>query len=129
MQELLRLLHAAEPHILVHGHSHKYSTQTQNGILYLNPGAAGPARFRLPRTAALLELKLKAMFAEAVQACSALTCHIVSYLLCVYDAGGRGGACHPANRFACKGSGAGVTGWQAQGQEEASRAAWMRGLA
>ena len=33
---------------VVFGHSHKPSMQTRAGILYLNPGSAGPRRFALP---------------------------------------------------------------------------------
>lgn len=48
-----------KPDIVVHGHSHKYGVCKQDGILFINPGSAGPARFRLPRTAAILELQPK----------------------------------------------------------------------
>jgi uncharacterized protein len=33
---------------VVYGHSHKPSTEYRDGVLYLNPGSAGPRRFRLP---------------------------------------------------------------------------------
>ena len=49
----------AQPHILVHGHSHIYRSGWHEGVLHINPGSAGPARFKLPRTAALLELHPK----------------------------------------------------------------------
>jgi len=42
---------------VIHGHSHKPSIQTRNGVLFLNPGSAGPRRFRLPITVALLYVK------------------------------------------------------------------------
>ena len=42
--------------IVIYGHSHKPKIETSDGILYLNPGSAGPRRFRLPITIALLEL-------------------------------------------------------------------------
>ena len=35
---------------LIFGHSHKPSVETRNGVLFLNPGSAGPRRFRLPVT-------------------------------------------------------------------------------
>ncbi len=44
------------PHIVVHGHSHHPGTGLHAGRLYVNPGSAGPRRFTLPRTAALLTL-------------------------------------------------------------------------
>jgi uncharacterized protein len=34
--------------IVVSGHSHKPDIQERNGVLYVNPGSAGPRRFRLP---------------------------------------------------------------------------------
>jgi uncharacterized protein len=37
---------------VVYGHSHQPSIETRDGVLYLNPGSAGPRRFRLPVTLA-----------------------------------------------------------------------------
>ena len=37
---------------VVFGHSHKPFIETRDGVLYLNPGSAGPRRFRLPVTIA-----------------------------------------------------------------------------
>ncbi len=39
---------AAGIHAVISGHSHKPSIRTQDGVLYLNPGSAGPRRFKLP---------------------------------------------------------------------------------
>ena len=47
---------AAGFHIVVSGHSHKPSRTEQDGVLYINPGSAGPRRFRLPVTVARLSL-------------------------------------------------------------------------
>ena len=33
---------------VVFGHSHKPCNETRNGVLYFNPGSAGPRRFTLP---------------------------------------------------------------------------------
>ena len=33
---------------VIFGHSHKPSQEIKNGVLFLNPGAAGPKRFKLP---------------------------------------------------------------------------------
>ncbi len=41
---------------VISGHSHQPGFATRNGVLYLNPGSAGPRRFRLPVTLALLEI-------------------------------------------------------------------------
>lgn len=42
---------------VISGHSHKSSRGTKDGVLYLNPGSAGPRRFRLPVTVALLRVE------------------------------------------------------------------------
>jgi len=44
--------------IVVSGHSHKASREERAGVLYLNPGSAGPRRFRLPIALARLDLGL-----------------------------------------------------------------------
>ncbi len=41
---------------VVSGHSHKPSIETRTGVLYLNPGSAGPRRFSLPVTLAIVKL-------------------------------------------------------------------------
>jgi len=33
---------------VVYGHSHQPSIDMRDGVLFLNPGSAGPRRFRLP---------------------------------------------------------------------------------
>jgi len=33
---------------VISGHSHKPLAEVRNGVLYLNPGSAGPRRFKLP---------------------------------------------------------------------------------
>jgi uncharacterized protein len=42
--------------VVVSGHSHRPRIETIDGVLYLNPGSAGPRRVRLPVTLAILEL-------------------------------------------------------------------------
>lgn len=39
---------------VISGHSHRVALSTQDGVLYLNPGSAGPRRFSLPVTLARL---------------------------------------------------------------------------
>jgi putative phosphoesterase len=34
--------------VIVSGHSHKPLAEDRNGVLYVNPGSAGPRRFKLP---------------------------------------------------------------------------------
>jgi hypothetical protein len=47
---------AAGFHIVVSGHSHKPGRSERDGVVYINPGSAGPRRFSLPITAARLDL-------------------------------------------------------------------------
>jgi putative phosphoesterase len=42
--------------VIVCGHSHRPRIETIGGVLYLNPGSAGPRRFNLPVTVATLDL-------------------------------------------------------------------------
>lgn len=41
---------AAGFRVVVFGHSHVAKQETRNGVLYFNPGSAGPRRFKLPVT-------------------------------------------------------------------------------
>jgi putative phosphoesterase len=45
--------------VIVSGHSHKPNIETKGGVLYLNPGSAGPRRFKLPISVAILEIGTK----------------------------------------------------------------------
>jgi putative phosphoesterase len=47
---------AAGYQVVVSGHSHKPLIERRGGVLYLNPGSAGPRRFKLP--IAVAELKV-----------------------------------------------------------------------
>lgn len=42
--------------VVISGHSHKPSAENKNGVLYLNPGSAGPRRFKLPVSVARLKI-------------------------------------------------------------------------
>ena len=42
--------------VIVSGHSHVPKINTENGLLYVNPGSAGRRRFNLPITLASLEV-------------------------------------------------------------------------
>jgi len=48
---------AAGFQVVVSGHSHKPVRMERNGVLYINPGSAGPRRFQLPITVARLDLE------------------------------------------------------------------------
>ena len=47
---------AAGFHVVLYGHSHKPHHEEREGVHYLNPGSAGPRRFRLPVTLALSQI-------------------------------------------------------------------------
>jgi uncharacterized protein len=42
--------------VVVSGHSHKPSIQDKDGVLFVNPGSAGPRRFKLPVAIAILKI-------------------------------------------------------------------------
>jgi uncharacterized protein len=52
---------------VVFGHSHKPLIDTRDGVLWLNPGSAGPRRFRLPVTLARVAVKGKELKPEIVE--------------------------------------------------------------
>jgi uncharacterized protein len=47
--------------IVISGHSHKPKIERAGGVLYLNPGSAGPRRFSLPIALAILDLTARAI--------------------------------------------------------------------
>jgi len=47
---------AAEIGVVVSGHTHAPMIRDESGVLYLNPGSAGPRRFHLPIAVAKLTL-------------------------------------------------------------------------
>jgi putative phosphoesterase len=52
---------------VIYGHSHVPKLEKKNGILYFNPGSAGPRRFGLPVTLGKLNVLGKKLEAEIVQ--------------------------------------------------------------
>jgi uncharacterized protein len=51
---------------VVSGHSHRPSIETRDGVLYLNPGSAGPRRFTLPVTLARVSIAGRQLQSEIV---------------------------------------------------------------
>ena len=43
--------------VVVSGHSHQAAVERSDGVLYVNPGSAGPRRFNRPRTVARLLIR------------------------------------------------------------------------
>jgi putative phosphoesterase len=54
---LAAALAAARADVVVSGHSHRPGAAVVDGTLFVNPGSAGPRRFRLPRCAAVLDVR------------------------------------------------------------------------
>ena len=52
---------------VISGHSHHPCAEQRNGVLYLNPGSAGPRRFRLPVSVALLKIEGGSLEARVVE--------------------------------------------------------------
>jgi uncharacterized protein len=52
---------------VIYGHSHVPKLEKKNGVLYFNPGSAGPRRFRLPVTVGNLRVLGKKLNADIVQ--------------------------------------------------------------
>jgi putative phosphoesterase len=54
-------------HAVLSGHSHQPRAQRRNGVLYLNPGSAGPRRFKLPVALARLSVGKAGLRARIVE--------------------------------------------------------------
>lgn len=48
IHDLAALKNVEKVDVIISGHSHKSRVERRGGVLYLNPGAAGPRRFKLP---------------------------------------------------------------------------------
>ena len=57
---------AAKVDVVIYGHSHRASQEYKNGLLYLNPGSAGPRRFTLPASIAYLRLVEQQLIPEII---------------------------------------------------------------
>jgi putative phosphoesterase len=52
---------------VISGHTHQPVKETRGGVLYLNPGSAGPKRFNLPISLAVVDTGVKPWKVEIVQ--------------------------------------------------------------
>ena len=52
--------------VVISGHTHVPKRETRNGVLYLNPGSAGPRRFKLPVTVGKLIVEEGSVRAEII---------------------------------------------------------------
>jgi len=58
---------AAGVQVVVSGHSHRPSVRRDNGVLYVNPGSAGPRRFKLPISVGELTIDGASVAARTVE--------------------------------------------------------------
>ena len=58
---------AAGFRVVVSGHSHMPKQETKNGVLYFNPGSAGPRRFKLPVTLGKLRVEKGKVRGEIIE--------------------------------------------------------------
>jgi uncharacterized protein len=56
MHDLDVVPEAAGIKVVITGHSHRPLMKMENGVLYVNPGSAGPRRFTLPISIGFLEI-------------------------------------------------------------------------
>jgi putative phosphoesterase len=52
---------------VISGHSHQPRQETRDGVLYFNPGSAGPRRFTLPITVGRIEITATGLKGEIVE--------------------------------------------------------------
>jgi len=67
LRELDFVPEAAGFNAVLSGHTHQVEHREREGVLYLNPGSAGPRRFHLPVTLALVDLGTKPWNVEIVE--------------------------------------------------------------
>jgi hypothetical protein len=58
---------AAEFAAVISGHSHRPHAEVRDGVLFLNPGSAGPRRFALPVAIAKLRVIGKSLSHELIE--------------------------------------------------------------
>ena len=58
---------AAGFRVVMYGHSHQPKIEEKNGVLYFNPGSAGPRRFRLPVSVGRLTIAAGKVQAQLVE--------------------------------------------------------------
>jgi uncharacterized protein len=58
---------AANFQIVISGHTHKPTKYEKDGVLYINPGSAGPLRFNLPISLARLDVSVSPWNVQFIQ--------------------------------------------------------------
>ena len=67
LQDLDLKPEAAGFEAVIYGHSHVPKQETINGVLYFNPGSAGPRRFRLPVTVGRITVTRRKLSSEIIE--------------------------------------------------------------
>ena len=75
LRELALDLATAKFHVVIAGHSHRPAIDHRDGVMFLNPGSAGPRRFTLPVAVALLHVHDERVRAEIVELDVAVPSH------------------------------------------------------
>jgi putative phosphoesterase len=57
----------ADVRVVVTGHSHKPLQEVRHGVLFINPGSAGPRRFKLPITVGMLHIEGEDVRGELIE--------------------------------------------------------------
>lgn len=57
----------ADVRVVVTGHSHRPLQQVRHGVLFINPGSAGPRRFKLPITVGMLHIEGEDVRGELIE--------------------------------------------------------------
>jgi putative phosphoesterase len=67
VKELKETRSAKKAQVVVSGHSHRPRIEDRDGILFLNPGSAGPRRFKLPISVARMTIHGAVVRAEIIE--------------------------------------------------------------
>ena len=67
VRELDLVPEASGFHAVISGHTHQAEQSEKNGVLYLNPGSAGPKRFHLRVTLAVVEVEARPWQVQIVE--------------------------------------------------------------
>lgn len=66
VKEIDLIPEAAGIKVIVSGHSHQPSIQERNGVIFVNPGSAGPRRFNLPVSVARMHVQAESVQVELI---------------------------------------------------------------
>jgi len=67
LRDLDLLPHTSQFDFVISGHTHQSEQLEKNGVLYINPGSAGPKRFHLPVTLAVVDLSKRPWKSEFIE--------------------------------------------------------------